>query len=311
MAERKKQSPKRLSNAFFTYNNPSKSLEDYGEHLKTKARYFKIQMEKGAQGTEHIQGVVWFRNQVKFATAKSFLGERVHLEPVQSWPDAIEYCGKEDTRVAGPIVWGTPPAAGTRTDLTEIASKVIEGTALKDIATDHPAHYVRYHRGLQALRGRVATERDYKTRVIVLTGPSGCGKTSSAYAMLHERGTTYIKRGKGKWWDGYDRHENVLWDEFQYEDEYRESYLALFDRYPHYVEVKGGFTPFVARIIILTCIHYPFGGGDFELDRRITIWIDQNTLKFDRTHDDEEKPETWSTLIDVMNQSEQQVPSKS
>ena len=126
--DEEKRPPRRLSNAFFTYNNPTVTLQLYADLIKPKAKYFKIQLERGAEGTPHIQGVIKFTSQVSFNRAKNILGTTVHLEPVQDWPKAMEYCGKEDTRVEGPIEYGERPMQGKRSDLEEVAGKILTGS---------------------------------------------------------------------------------------------------------------------------------------------------------------------------------------
>ena len=296
--DEEKRPPRRLSNAFFTYNNPTVSLQLYADLIKPKAKYFKIQLERGAEGTPHIQGVIKFTSQVSFNRAKNILGTTVHLEPVQDWPKAMEYCGKEDTRVEGPIEYGERPMQGKRSDLEEVAGKILTGSTLEEGAESNPCQYIRYHRGLTALRGRVIKPRTFKTQVILLTGPTGSGKTSSAYQMLNQHGTPYFKRGEGPWWDGYDAHPTVLWDEFTYEPPLRKEYLNLFDRYPHQVPIKGGFVPFCAHTIVLTCLQWPFPVQDPEITRRLTLWIEDDDIQLDRRDElnDESEPSMWASL---------------
>lgn len=91
---------------FFTINNP----EDHGfptpdavtqmfEDLKMTKILF--QRERGANGTEHYQGCVYFENDLRFDTLKQLNGA-VHWEKCHDWRAAVNYCQKSDTRIAGP-----------------------------------------------------------------------------------------------------------------------------------------------------------------------------------------------------------------
>lgn len=86
-------------------------------------------------------------------------------------------------------------------------------------------------------------------RVIVYIGPPGCGKSRGA-AELCGRESTYYKP-RGKWWDGYWRHDNVIIDDF-YGWLRLDEMLRILDRYPHRVQVKGGYVQFLAKRIVIT-----------------------------------------------------------
>nr|WQA30167.1 MAG: rep protein [Cressdnaviricota sp.] len=61
----------------------------------------------------------------------------------------------------------------------------------------------------------------------------------------------------GKWFEGYDAHEDVIIDDF------REGWcpfptlLRLLDRYPYRIEVKGASRQFLAKRIFITSCHPP------------------------------------------------------
>jgi len=98
-------------NFMLTKNNPTETLEDFMGKLKVNARYARVQLEKGKEGTLHFQACVGYekikRSLVKMR--KEFPG--CHIEVTRCALDAWNYCGKEDTRVEGPLEYGIPPAA--------------------------------------------------------------------------------------------------------------------------------------------------------------------------------------------------------
>lgn len=62
--------------------------------------------------------------------------------------------------------------------------------------------------------------------------------------------TTYYKP-HGKWWDGYTGQRNVIIDDFYGWIAYDEM-LRITDRYPHQVEIKGGFMEFRSERVFVT-----------------------------------------------------------
>lgn len=99
----------RQRNYVFTINNPTPEEANGEVNLGTHVKWTVYQLEEGEAGTQHIQGVVAFQNAISLAGARAIHG-RAHWEVCQNIPASIEYCQKEDTRVAGPWVVGTLPA---------------------------------------------------------------------------------------------------------------------------------------------------------------------------------------------------------
>lgn len=84
-------------------------LTDLWAHLKCAG--WVIQLEQGAEGTPHYQGVVRFENQIQFSTIRALL-PAIHWEVCRSWKAQIHYCCKADTRINGPWIHNvkiTPP----------------------------------------------------------------------------------------------------------------------------------------------------------------------------------------------------------
>ena len=60
-----------------------------------------------------------------------------------------------------------------------------------------------------------------------------------------------------KWWPAYDGQADVILDDFRGHHCSFTELLRILDRYPLQVPYKGGFTPFLARRIIITSAHHP------------------------------------------------------
>jgi len=224
----------------FTINNPKAKPE------LTHTRYVVYQLEKGEEGTEHYQGFVYFDKLVSFKQLKEML-PTAHIEKAKSIEASIKYCKKEDSRVDGPWESGEPPQQGKRSDLDACAAMVMAGASNHEVAKEHPATFTRYSNGLAALRSALqsAEPRTHQTIGISVFGVPGIGK--SYWAQKTYPGAYW--KAKGPWWNGYNRHEVVILDEF-YGWLPFDTLCRLLDATPYTVEIKGGFVEFVAKTIV-------------------------------------------------------------
>jgi len=90
-------------NYLLTLNNPTEPAQEYLDkiHQTLKAVYTVGQLEKGANGTIHIQFFMNFHIARRPAFIKKF-DNRLHLDVVKVNNGAHDYCMKEETRVDGP-----------------------------------------------------------------------------------------------------------------------------------------------------------------------------------------------------------------
>lgn len=114
--------------------------------------------------------------------------------------------------------------------------------------------------------------RTHKPIVKWYYGQSGSGKTHAAIEELGEH--YYEAPSDGKWWQGYDAHENVLIDDMRETFMDFPRFLRLIDKYKFRVECKGSSRQFLARKIIITSPHppedvYSNREDKFQLLRRI------------------------------------------
>lgn len=78
----------------FTLNN---QMEAEIQKILNSEHGYVMQEETGKQGTNHLQGVMKFKNPVRFSTVKKFL-LRAHWEPCKKWIASVQYCSKVETR---------------------------------------------------------------------------------------------------------------------------------------------------------------------------------------------------------------------
>jgi len=94
-----------------THNNPAVDPKDYLEAWsKVDGVVFVTgQLEKGAEGTPHIQYFVQTRKSQRISFFKKHCSVS-HFEFVIKNNGADEYCNKDDTRLDGPWSFGIRPA---------------------------------------------------------------------------------------------------------------------------------------------------------------------------------------------------------
>lgn len=119
------------------------------------------------------------------------------------------------------------------------------------MAEEHPTVYIKYFRGIRELQRIIIPikPRNFRTNVYVFVGEPGSGKSAGVAACIGEE--SFFYKSSGKWWDGYAQQKHVILDDFYGDLPYAEL-LKVCDRYPHKVEVKGGFEEFVSQCIWIT-----------------------------------------------------------
>lgn len=165
---------------------------------------------------------------------------------------AVVYASKVDTRVDGPWFHGEQKEQGKRSDLVDL-KRAIDGGASDVVLWDtHFSTMTRYHRSFSTYKRVKAPKRDWITRFLVIIGPSGIGKSRLARELFPN---AYWK-SNSKWWDDYDAHEDVVWDEFQGQYPFREL-LRILDSSPYTVESKGSHVNFSSGWVCFTSNYHP------------------------------------------------------
>lgn len=260
-----------IRSTFFTLNNPTEAdrigMMRLLEGDLLKSRYLVYQEERGENGTPHYQGFLYFYNGIKLSTVNKHMPRASFMKP-ECIKACILYCKKERTRIAGPFEFGKMPEQGRRTDLETVAQKFLTLKVI-DFIKDAPSEYIKYHRGLHALKQATIVHRDHNTPPIVkwYWGPAGSNKTRTAFDR--HVGSVYIKDGS-TWWDGYEQQEAIIIDDFDGKWPYRDL-LRLLDRYPYQGQIKGGFVKITSPYIYITC--------EFAPDQ---FWCDNQLLQVTR-----------------------------
>lgn len=240
-------------------------------------RYMVWQLEKApTTGQLHIQGYVELKTPMRMSSIKNLINQDPHLERrLGTREQARAYCMKDDSRVSGPTEHGEwSGGQGARNDLVAVAAMATEGASMQAIATEYPVQVIRYHKGINYLRNlnQVPLMRDITVELHI--GPPGVGKSHLA---MTQNPNAFWKQN-GKWWDGYQGQETVVFDDFKGSCYPHEDLLHALDGYPLRVEIKGEFLTYCATKIVLTTNDVPQGWYSMEynfqaLNRRIGLIV--------------------------------------
>lgn len=225
------------NNWLCTWNNPTGSPKDVLEwvYLDTKADYLVGQLERGTEGTVHLQFFVHYARCVRIThITKRF--PSVHCEKVKRDNGASSYCMKEATRVEGPYTFGIAPVRrNSKTDWENVRTLAKAG-----LLDEIPAQiYICHYGSLQRIKKdhMVMPMASGELKGVWIYGPSGVGKSLSARQQFPD---AYPKLCN-KWWDGYQDQQYVIMDDIGPEHECLAQQLKIWsDHYPCILETKGG-----------------------------------------------------------------------
>lgn len=228
----------------YTLNNYT---DDEYNHFKTfECIYHVIGKEVGEQGTKHLQGYIYFKNPRSFnAIKKQF--KRCHIERTAGTPEqASVYCKKDNDF----IEIGKCPEQGHRSDVDVVREELNLGNGIRGVVKR--ATNLQQIKIAEAILKYEEPKRDWKPQVQWFWGLTGTGKSRHAHKEFE--GTDYYRKtaNTGKWWEGYDAHENVIIDDMDESNYPYKNLLDLLDRYECRVECKNGTRQFLAKKIIIT-----------------------------------------------------------
>lgn len=235
-------------------------------------------VEVGEQGTQHLQGYCEFSNQKDFETIRKML-ENHHFEArfkKSNAQQAANYCKKgEQSKAeweahnidgdnyglnAQVTEWGEISEQGKRNDLSPACEMIKEGATMKQVAQECPETFVRFHKGLIALKQILIEPRDEAPEVRVYYGSTGTGKSLKAREWLGNAKSDdppFIWNPQCMcWFDGYEGQKKAIFEEFRGQIPFG-FLLILTDRYDCKAQYKGGMTQFCATQICFTSPVHP------------------------------------------------------
>lgn len=237
---------------------------DLGMHLAAQVppehpdfeKWIGMELPSMPELKQHIQGYVVFRKPTAYKDVDRILGTAgAHYEVAKgNHQQAADYCKKEAASGDLLEVGKLPGGSGHRTDLEEIHRKIRDGGRMFDIANEHFGTWVHNHRAFAKFQELVRMnldERKEAPKVFTFWGAAGTGKTRKVYEESPNVYAVPVSSNDSIWFDGYDGHSDVLFDDFYGGIKFSKM-LKLLDRYPLQVPIKGGYVPFRPKRIYIT-----------------------------------------------------------
>lgn len=213
------------------------TINNYTNEIIDKLKLLEVSKHRsceeiGENGTPHLQGAITFKRAYRMTQLKK-LFETAHWE-ITKTVDAENYC------IKGKVIIDINNAKqGKRTDL-ETACELARTKGMREVASELPTTYVRYHKGLEKLVDILADDTGYvKPEVIVIWGKPGTGKSKLA-REIDPKLYNVMNPGNGTlWFDGYQGQETILFDDF-YDWVNYSLWLQILDGYKMRMQIKGG-----------------------------------------------------------------------
>jgi len=183
------------------------------EHMK----YCVYQLEKGQEGTIHIQGGIFYSIGKRFSTVKDTL-PFAHLEKAKGSNGQVrDYCTKTDTRIKDPVELGVFAEERDRTDIRDFIQLAQSGVLNCELAKLYPMLYLKERNKLEQVRADIYEEYFYKYRSVKVTyiyGASGVGKTTWLSKKYSSREAFDITNYDNSMFTNYNYQDVLIMDEF-------------------------------------------------------------------------------------------------
>jgi hypothetical protein len=247
-----KSQPTRVRRWCFTINNYTADDITQLKNLQ-KINFLIAGREIGKENkTPHIQGYVEFKESKTLTQVRKHI--KGHLTQAQgNKAHNITYCSKEDK---DPIIIGNSKTSqGKRTDLNRIQD-LIKTQTVKELIADGVINNIQQRKFAEACKADDIQQRTDYPEVIWICGDTGTGKTLQAFQDNQEK-TIHKQTQSNKWWNGYEGQDVVILDDIRADFAKYHELLTLLDKYPHKVEIKGGYMEFNSPRIYITSPYLP------------------------------------------------------
>lgn len=234
----------------------SADLPDSLEYVCGKPE-FNTTVDESGQLRKHFQGFAITTEDCTAPELQRRLGiSHAHGSPIGNVEVrvAINYTKKEESAVRdenGEMMWRE---AGTvRNEMLRPAERheklkalITSGNAsLEQIVTEDFKTALHAFGNLKQLRALFQKPQERDIQVYFIQGEPGTGKTWAVHHLLEKDKPLYVKQNKvagstADYWDGYDGHEAVLFDDIDEEAYGIYTLLQLLDRYPMRINQKYG-----------------------------------------------------------------------
>lgn len=198
----------------------------------------------------HWQSYVEFNESVSLkGAARRLDADGVHFERRKGTAkEASDYCKKDGAYVEH----GEISRQGKRSDLDSVRTAITDGSGMRGVIESGASYQaIRY---AEKYLTYMEPGRAEPPKILWYWGTTGTGKTREAVVVADRDhpGDCWWTNGGLQWFDGYDAHKAVIFDDFRPGWCKLPFLLRLFDRYSMRVPYKGGFRSWVPELIIVT-----------------------------------------------------------
>jgi len=232
-----------------------KQFEQVAQSLE-KHRYICYSLEIGEKKkTKHIQGYIELNESQRFTFLQNYFNLqkknklfKFHIESAKgSQKQNLKYISKESEA----IEYGEPKKKGTRTDITNLKTKLKENPrSIKKLMNEEVVN-TQQMRFLEGMTKYMLNARNPSDPPIVfwIYGSTGAGKTKLIYDSFESIHSVSDYKWPG---NNYNQQECFLMDDFRPEDIPFHTLLKMIDRYPFTLAVKGSFIELNSPYIVIT-----------------------------------------------------------
>jgi len=236
---------KQYRNWVFTVNNYGAT--DIQIFEEVDCRFVCYGKEVGESGTPHLQGLIIFDKRGKTLNGLKKVHPTAHWEPMKGTVDqAYAYCIKDGD------VYERGDKPMNQAEKGECGKRSLEerwDAAKKGRFEELDPENIKVYEYIYAKFADKPADRDELDNLWIV-GPSGCGKSKYVRQNYEE----FFTKPMSKWWDGYQREDVVLLDDFDpSHGKFLDYYLKIWaDHYPFNAEVKGGMLNIRPKTVIVT-----------------------------------------------------------
>lgn len=217
--------------------------------------YFCGQVEKCPTTDRlHVQGYIRFDVPIAFSTVIGLFPPRCCQLSVANGNEEqnIAYCSKEESAVSAFFEQGERAKQGKRNDVVVVKEMIASGKGMRSVIGAVNSYQAM--KCAELCLKYLEPGRDFQPEVRWYYGSTGSGKSRKAKEEFPD---AWMSAKDLSWFEGYDAHEVVIFDDFRKDYCTFHVLLRLLDRYPYRIENKGGSRQLLARVMIITCPWHP------------------------------------------------------
>lgn len=219
--------------------------------IKANCSYGIVGREVGETGTPHLQGFIYLAHTKSLSALKRECSERSHFERARG--NNLEnrrYCSKDGDFEEFGKCSGTPDKPYFNAASQDFIRHMDAGGSIREYMDQYPHRWIMS--GTTMLRNYQRSRKPIERPNIEaewIWGKPGTGKSRRAHK---ENPEAYCKEARSIWWNGYLYEKEVIIDDFGIKGIDINHLLRWMDRYPMYVQNKGGMTALYATKFVIT-----------------------------------------------------------